>query len=459
MSINSVMSKFELSPVVKSFQKEIQIYLPEGAKKMVAGISGGPDSMCLLYILHRLNYPTLAVHCNYGLRGDASNQDQKLVEEMCSLWSMDCVSVRFDYNDFGSQNFQAWARDRRYEVFNELLLENRYDLIVTAHHRDDQIETILQKIMRGAGITAWKGMDVFDGNLFRPLLTVKKSEIMQFLHDFNVPYRIDSSNEESTYARNFIRNNWFPDLNKLFPGWKNNLLEIPRRAEEFEKLSGYVTDQVITKSGAIKRDDFLMLDEILQPVILHSILKKKFPEIPVSKGFLKSLSGIKSMQTGSSVSITEEFSIFRDRNVFVIKNESPAVTHSLSITKKDVIEEKGIAGYGFKVEELPEMFNADLLTIDMSKIEFPLKLRTWKDGDFMKPLGMKGTQLISDHLTNRKIPSSVKRSAYVLETFDGTICAVIFPNDSGTDELGTISEIFRCTSSTKQTLTIRKINP
>jgi tRNA(Ile)-lysidine synthase len=453
------MNKLEFYPAVKTFQKEIKIYLPEGTNRMVAGISGGPDSMCLLYILHRLNFPVLAVHCNYGLRGDASEQDQQLVEEMCSLWGIDCVTVRFDYNEFNQKNFQAWARDRRYQVFNDLMLENKYDFIVTAHHRDDQIETILQKVLRGAGLSAWKGMDVLDGNLFRPLLTVKKSEIMQFLHDFNVPYRIDSSNEESTYARNFIRNHWFPDLNKLFPGWKNNLLEIPKRAKEFDKMTEYVSRQVLNKAGAIKRDHFLMLDENLRPVVLHSILKKKLPEIHISKTFLNNISGLETIQTGSSITITDHYSIIRDRDIFVITDNRSNAKNSIPITRQQIREGKNVAGFAFKVEDLPELFNPDMLYLDMNKIVFPIRIRTWQAGDSFMPFGMKGTQLISDHLTNRKIPSSVKRSAQVIELSDRTICAVLFPIETGCDELGTISEIFRCTSSTKQTLTIQKINP
>ena len=413
--------------------------------------------MALLYILHRLNIQTIAVHCNYGLRGDASDLDQKLVEEMCTLWDIDCVSVRLETDETDIRNFQAWARDQRYQIFKDLLSENGYDFIATAHHRDDQIETILQKILRGAGLASWKGMDVFDGALFRPLLSVKKSEIMHFLHDFNVPYRIDSSNEESTYARNFIRNNWFPDLNRLFPGWKNNLLEIPNRAAEFSKLAHYVTNRLITESGAIKRTEFLQLDASLWPVILHSILLKKFPDIHVSKSFLENLSRLQSMQTGTSITITKGLSIFRDRDKFEMIKEGSSIGSSFEILLNDIQKGVNLAGFRFTNEEVPEIFNPTSLHIDISNADFPFRLRKWKNGDSFKPFGLKGTQLISDHLTNRKIPSSVKRDANVIETFDQTICAVIFPNDSGLNEIGTISDAYRCTPSTKQTLTIRKI--
>lgn len=423
---------------------------------MVAGISGGPDSMCLLYILHRLKINTIAVHCNYGLRGEDSDKDQELVEEMCSIWGLDCISVRLEGQEIGKKNFQAWARERRYQVFNDILEDNSYDYIVTAHHRDDQIETILQKILRGSGFSAWKGMLVLDGNLFRPMLPVSKSEIMLFLHDFHVPYRIDSTNEESTYARNFIRNHWFPDLNELFPGWKENLLDIPKRAQEFECMCRFISRQMLTKSGAINRKEFLRLEELLQPVILHFILKEKFPDDQPGKKFLENLSGLKLMQTGSSINVTENLSLFRDRDYFVFQKKNAKTNLSFQITEQDARKGIDVAGYRFEIDDIPDQFKLSSLYVDLSSFQFPILIRKWVNGDTIRPLGMDGTQLISDHLTNRKIPSNLKRYAHVVETFDRKICAIIFPDGSGADMLGTISEENKCKTTTRKTLIISK---
>ncbi|MEX0823570.1 MAG: tRNA lysidine(34) synthetase TilS, partial [Balneolaceae bacterium] len=170
------MSKFESSSVVKSFKKHGEILLKKN-NPVVVGVSGGPDSMALLYILYRLAVPTVVVHCNYQLRGRASEADQDLVEQICILWEMECVAVRFDTMGEEGHNFQDWARDERYRIFRDIKKEADADYILTAHHRDDQIETIFQKILRGAGLAAWKGISVCEGDLYRPLLEVSKADI------------------------------------------------------------------------------------------------------------------------------------------------------------------------------------------------------------------------------------------------------------------------------------------
>lgn len=107
--------------------------------------------MAMLYLLHRFGIDTTAVHCNYQLRGEASDKDQKLVEEICAYWNIECVSMRLDSSEETDGNFQDWARKRRYQAYEDIKKEYNADLILTAHHEDDQLETILQKILRGSG--------------------------------------------------------------------------------------------------------------------------------------------------------------------------------------------------------------------------------------------------------------------------------------------------------------------
>jgi tRNA(Ile)-lysidine synthase len=451
------MNKFESSLITREFQKQIKAYLPEELTKIIVGVSGGPDSMALLYLLHRHKIPAIAVHCNYQLRGKASDQDQRLVEEICQLWDVDCVSVKLDPEESEGFNFQAWARDRRYQVFRDLKVEHNASLIATAHHEDDQIETILQKIMRGAGLSAWKGMDVLDGDLFRPLLNLSRSEIMQFIQEFNVPYRMDRSNEESTYARNFIRNNWFPSLNELFPGWKNNLLKLPERAEEFQRMTEKILADVSDHPLMMNRESFLALNPAIRPVIFQNFIQKSGLNIDLSRGFLEDIDQLEHLQSGKIMVISEKYQIIRDRHQFKLMDRCTFDITPVRLSKDDI--EFGFSDGSYKLELQPsaESFSDETLYLDASKIKFPVLLRPWIDGDSIQPFGMEGSQLISDHLTNRKIPSSEKRKAKVLHAFDGTICAVIFPPKFDNIQPGTISEQVRCTPETKKMLTIRRI--
>ncbi len=451
------MSKFESSPVNSEFQKQIKVFLPDRSVKIVAGVSGGPDSMALLYLMHRHKLNVVAVHCNYQLRGKASDLDQKLVEEICALWNIECVAVTFDPEESQGMNFQAWARDRRYQVYRDVKKEFEADLIATAHHEDDQIETIFQKILRGAGVSAWKGMDVLDGDLFRPLLGLSRAQIMQFIQEYHTPYRIDRSNEESTYARNFIRNNWFPLLNDLFPGWETNLLEIPKRADEFRKMAKTILAGMSDHPKRINRKEFLKLDPAIWPVVFKQFIRQTGADIDLSRGFLEDIGRLKALQSGQTIEISSRYTIIRDRDQFKLTESGGDDSISVQIDENDI--ESGFVHncLQFQAEEAPGSFSENVLHLDLSKIQFPLTLRTWEDGDVIRPFGMEGTQLISDHLTNRKISSDQKKSAKVLQFFDGTICAVIFPGCEKIGRIGTISELVRCTQKTKKTLTIRKV--
>ncbi|PWN07368.1 tRNA lysidine(34) synthetase TilS [Rhodohalobacter mucosus] len=450
------MGKFESSPVTKTFLSAHQKFLTK-ENRIIVGVSGGPDSMALLYLLHRTDTDSVAVHCNYGLRGKDSDKDQELVEEMCKLWEIECVAVRPEI-DKNSGNFQNKARDERYRIFEELKSEYGADYIATAHHRDDQVETILQKLLRGAGMGSWKAMSPLDGEFFRPLLDIPKSEILNFVQLMNVPFRMDGSNEESTYARNFLRHAWFPDLSRLFPGWKENLLRLPDRADEYTAMADTILAGCLNGTTRLNRDRFLSLPDTIRQGIMHRFLEKSIDGLSVSAAFLNTLNTLDSLQTGNRISINERYDLLRDRDEFVLSDTETAE----SSFQKVVIQQNHLQkifranGLILRIENFNGSFDNRSLKLDSEKVAFPVTLRRWKEGDQFTPLGMDGTQRISDHLTNRKISSAEKSDAFVLESFDGVIVAVIFPHSAADGQIGTISEQVRCSDNTQTTVTIRK---
>ncbi len=446
------MSKFESSPVAKAFQKSVNHYLPDSAT-LITGVSGGPDSMALMYLLHRFELNTVIVHCNYQMRGEDSEKDQRLVEKMSAFWGFECVSVRLEKES--ASNFQEWARERRYEVFFDLKREFDADFVTTAHHQDDQIETILQRILRGSGISAWRGIKTIENHLFRPLMDVSKSEIMKFAEEFNIPYRIDNSNEESTYARNFLRHNWFPELQNFFPGWRDNILKLSVRATEFELMTGEVLKSVKNNNRSLKRSDFLNLPDPIRPPVLHQFFEEVSFDISTSSSLQKVAKKLIELQSGKAIQLSSEYQIIRDRDLFTIQKLKSDRKSPVEISSDDLKQIKKVYGLHLKVENYTEEFTPETLSMDLSKIAFPVTIRQWEEGDSIRPLGMNGTQLISDHLTNRKISSARKSEAFVIESFDGNICAVIFPHHTSDDQLGTISERVRCSSETEKVLVIR----
>ena len=446
------MSKFESSPVAKAFQKSIKNYLPD-ASTLIAGVSGGPDSMALLYLLHRFEVNAVIVHCNYQLRGEDSEKDQRLVEKMSAFWGFECVSIRLDKES--DSNFQEWARERRYEIFFDLKHEFDADFVTTAHHQDDQIETILQRILRGSGISALSGIKALERQLFRPLLEVSKSEIMKFAEQFNIPYRIDNSNEESTYARNFLRHNWFPELHHFFPGWRDNILKLSVRATEFKLMTVEVLSSIKKSSGSISRTGLLNLPEEIRTPVLYQFIEEMTFNINVSSSLQKVAEKLPELQSGKAVHLSNEYQIIRDRDLFTVQYLSNDRKPPVKISSDDLNQIKKVYGLHLNVEKFTEEFSSETLSMDFSKIAFPITIRQWEEGDTIRPLGMEGNQLISDHLTNRKISSARKSEAFVIESFDGNICAVIFPHHTSDNQLGTISEMVRCDSKTEKVLVIR----
>lgn len=449
------MNKLESNRVINLVEEYLETCFPEkDQRSIILGVSGGPDSMSLLYILSKLNVQVMVVHCNYQLRGEESNSDQKLVEDTAFMWGFDTVSTRLDPEEAEDGNFQNWARNRRYQIFRDIKKETGADAIATAHHQDDQLETIIQKILRGAGMTAWQGMKLWNGELFRPLLEFSKAEILQFASRSHIPYRLDSSNEESTYARNFLRNGWFPILDDLFPGWRENILKVPERAKEHEALTKALIGSLMPDDRSIMRNRLIALaPEVQKPLILQ-ILKSMDEEIRVSSGALENLEKLESLQTGKKLLFNEIWSLTRDRDRFIISEEKSDVIPAVLISRSDIRREKLLV-HGFQMEEKQwqNQINSSILQLDADSLEWPLKVRVWQEGDVINPYGMEGTQKISDLLTNNKISATQKSTVLVVEVFDGRICAVIFPHGS---KPGTIADWARCTPETNTMLLIRK---
>jgi len=454
MCIHSPMNKFESFPIVKSVSENLKRVSESPSLSLICGVSGGIDSMVLLYILHRLQVNCTVTHCNYQLRGEESEKDMKLVEEMSAMWGFECITARFNPSDSKESNTQIWARNLRYTMFRDLRQEVSADFIVTAHHQEDQVETILQKILRGAGPAAWSGMSIRDGDLIRPLLNVSKKEIRDFAQTQHVPYRDDQSNQESGYARNLIRNELTPELNRLVPGWKQNVLNIPERANQFQALTDTLLSQIKARSAAIKRSAFLELPEETWPVLIHRFIETESESSRVSSGELKQVENIASMQTGGFLTFGKSLKLVRDRDLLILTDSDSLKLKSQTLSKNDLPFKSETYGITIVVKPWDGSIKKDRLQFDNDKIRWPITIRPWKDGDRIQPLGMTGSKLVADVLTDAKISSIQKKEAFLIESFDGIICAVIFPHEIPKKQLGVISDIAKCTTGTKKILLI-----
>ncbi|HKJ31625.1 MAG TPA: tRNA lysidine(34) synthetase TilS [Balneolales bacterium] len=424
---------------------------------LVIGVSGGIDSMVLLSVLKKMNFRLIVVHVNYHKRGTASDKDQELVMKTAKEFGYPCI-VHAVYPDKVKGNFQKWARTERYKIFESVRNECNARAIAVAHHQDDQIETILQKIMRGAGIESWQGMPVLEGYILRPLLQVSRSEIQAYAKEHNIPYRNDASNFESNYARNFLRNEWIPYMDQLLPGWQKNIAGIPQKSVLFEESLDYIVQHLKTAHDRIGRKALLALSENLQKSVINHFIKKEFGLVKsVSASSLDNLQHLKQLQTGGYLELSKQLIIVRDRDSFVIRTIEEEAIHLEKLLKKEDVEGKSVLfnGYMFTYTNCIQRDYGKALYVNLSQNDWPVTIRKWRNGDRFQPLGMNGHKKISDLLTDKKIDASLKNEAMVIVSFEETICAVIFPQFKNS-EIGSISENYKCVDSTKKALVIQK---
>lgn len=440
------MSKSGFTSIIPSLSQQLQAYF-SSPPLLVAGISGGPDSMALLYALHKLQVNTFVVHINYGLRGAESDKDQELVEGMASVWGFECCSVRLDANPV-TGNFQNWAREQRYRIFDDFVKELNAQAIAVAHHQDDQLETILQKLLRGSGIESWQGLKPWNGKIFRPLLPFTKNEILNFCEAEAIPFRHDQSNFEMKYARNVLRSTVREQFDRFFPGWQKNLLALPEMGRLASTAIEYILGTLKTEMG-LEWHGFSRLDDPLKRAILKKWVEAEIGH-PLTQGQLTELAGVVNLQVGKSVTVDSHYTLVRNREFITLKKTSEF--NVLTFTPEQLIQ--GVYVNHLYFEKTAS--DTQGLRLDWDKLAWPLTMRRWKNGDRFQPLGMQGTQKISDHLTNRKIFASHKKESLILTGADGTIYALFFPEQETLKEPGTISELVKVTESTQNILTITR---
>lgn len=449
------MSKSSLLSLKKTVQEKVTKYFSDGlSPQFIVAVSGGVDSMCLLHIFNELDISVHVAHVNYQKRGEASDRDAELVKQKAEDWGFKAHIIKAPPLTASNQNFQQWARNFRYVFFRDLAEEYDADGIALAHHRDDQVETVLQKLFGGGGLSSWSGMDIWDGELFRPLLGVSRNQIEQYAEENNIPYRTDESNLENDFARNFLRNEWTQKLTDFFPGWQSNILRMIEESNNYEAALQWIADRIVV-GKSIHKSAFDDLADGLQRGLVLFLLKKRKPGIHLSQSNLHRVSELKNLQTGKRIELTSEFSIIRDRQNYVINCEQKESFRPRTIKKEELLDTTvSIRELDLVIESFdkPDLENG--IFLDADKIGWPITLRCWQAGDRLQPLGMSGHQNVAEHLTNRKVSAADKTKVLVIESFEETICALIFPPIKKQSPQGTISELVKCDSDTNSCLRI-----
>ena len=410
-----------------------QNHLFNKSEHLLIAVSGGADSVALCELCHQVGFTFSIAHCNFRLRGDESNRDEAFVRSLAEKYNVPLYVKMVDTTAIAKElklSIQETARKVRYDWFYEIL-EGKETMpanektpvtpgyILTAHHLDDSIETMLMNFFKGTGITGLIGIRAKQHKLIRPLLFASKEEIIEFARSAKLTWVEDSSNIEEKYTRNYFRKTLLPAVEKVFPSVRSNLAENLHRFEDIQKL--YTQAIEVHKSKLI---------EIRSGVIQISILKLKKSdpldtiifEIVKDYGFssqqVKEVKKLLNADTGSYIT-SATYRILRNRSWLVI---SPLQSDEQSIYTIDKSDSSII--FNNKVLELSKIDNNNLpidqprhiALIDADQIDYPLILRKWKQGDYFYPLGMRKKKKLSRFFIDNKLSLDDKENIWVLES-------------------------------------------
>lgn len=366
-------------------------HLLRKGEKVVAGLSGGPDSVCLLLTLHRLGHDVIAIHCNFHLRGEESMRDERFAKSLCEKEGVKCIKIDFDTIGYAKEkkvSIEMAAREQRYAEFRRVMHEEGAGCIAVGHHENDNVETMLLNATRGTGIKGLCGMQPKNGDVIRPLLCLTRQEIAAYLEGCAQDFVTDHTNLEDEYARNKIRLNVVPMLESINKGAISNLTSTMENLNEVYKVYKQAVKRDIAHccevmdNGEMRIHKDRLMDAASPISVLHELLGERGFNKTELKDMLESGCGKVFGHKGNRVAI--------DRKHLIVESAHyPAADIEQSMTDIEDMEMKKDAQHAY---------------LDADKLHGPLTLRTPRTADSFAPFGMKGKRkLLSDYMTDQKM--------------------------------------------------------
>ncbi|AZK45525.1 tRNA lysidine(34) synthetase TilS [Paenibacillus lentus] len=438
------MNDYSMYPLVERVRRigeEERLWSP--GDRIVVAVSGGPDSVALLYIMHaiakRMNqgFSLICAHINHGFRPEESLKEAEFVRGLAKQLDLPFELGNLDipsYIEQSGKSPQLAAREKRYEFLHEIARKYGAAAIALAHHADDQAETVMMRILRGSGSSGLAGMRMKrcerNVNLIRPLLRIYKAEILQACRESGIPYCIDSTNLQNKYVRNAIRLDVLPFLGQYNGQLAESLNRIAETVGEDDDYMQQVTNQVyqelVTSNGgdlAFEIGRFTSLHAALQRRLIKLILNYlpcgmeeiDFVKIErVRQGAMQSTPTTWSLDLGGGLQCVREYDTIRFIPNAAGVNDSLRYTYRVDRVPAEV----AIQGLGTNLlftqtaagqDAVSAMAHGnDRAVFDADELVYPLTVRSRQPGDTMKVLGLNGTKKVKDIFIDEKIPPSLR---------------------------------------------------
>lgn len=383
-------------------------------KTVAVALSGGKDSMCLLSLLlsqkESLGINVKAVNVEHGIRGISSVADSKFVKNYCEKLGIPIFFKQVDAVSFSKANglsLEEGARILRYEVFNDAVNGGFCDLVATAHHLSDKVETVFFNLFRGSSASGASGIGEVsaDKKIIRPLLGVSRSQIDEYVEKNNVPFVTDETNSDSAYTRNFIRNEVFPLVRERFPFFEKNIARFADSTRLDDEFLRSLADKALTSDG----DEFSFSTQEPIPVASRCVVAA-MKRLGVSKDYEKKhvdeTLGLISKPNGSSIDLPKNIKAIREYDRITVYKDRPIQTFSEPFALKTYSFENSLVSFDLTNDMTLKSTNNRLIA-DFSKFPQDCIVRTRLPRDVFEKFGG-GSKKLKDYLIDKKIPRRLR---------------------------------------------------
>jgi tRNA(Ile)-lysidine synthase len=364
--------------------------------------SGGVDSMVLLFLAQKFKLPLRVLHVNYNLRDEESTEDALFLKDYCSKNKIPISTLEIYLKEQLKEqggNLQNEARKIRYDFFQSELKKVEHSKLLVAHHKDDQIETFWLQLYRGSGLKGMGGMTKESGEIIRPFLNIGKQELSDYALSNGINWREDKSNSYLDYQRNLWRNKYIPFLTSVIPSINDSVLILQ---SIFQENLIEIRSKIFEVKNKINKHNYIDINELLNFEITEIIELFRSLSIPVNQ--VEAALKLFDSQKGCKIKWKYSNGNFHE----IIREEK-----GFSFTR--IEQQFNIPNLIVKpVKSLPLIFDKSTFYFNLKKIKGELIIRPWKKGDRIFPIGMKGSKLISDIITDAKIPNSKRRNQLVI---------------------------------------------
>ncbi|MFN8438533.1 MAG: tRNA lysidine(34) synthetase TilS [Cytophagales bacterium] len=407
--------------MIEKLRKHLAKILPNfSEKKFLLAISGGVDSVVMVELFASLNLNFAVAHCNFQLRGVESDADERLVSILAARHQRPFFVKRFDTDLVAKQSkesIQMVARKLRYTWFAELAECESFDYIVTAHHKNDLVETMLLNLCKGTGYAGLVGIKVLNGNLLRPLLEFKKDDLLTYAQEHQLTWREDASNSLDKYQRNHLRLNVIPLLDKINPSADDSF---SRTSEKINAAAGFIATQIqlVKNQFVAEYEDYVEIDYTIKSLgndlifVMSEILRKYNFDFYKCK----QIAEYNSDEPGA-IFESETHQLLCDRKSYIIVAKNQIIEPLQTAFEQQIIEFGGNR-FAIELQKVTDELLKDknIVLVPEQYLGAELVLRNPILGDEMAPFGMKGKRKkVADLLSDYKMPAILKPKVVVVE--------------------------------------------